>query len=158
MKKMKCPFCEDGQMSEASYVSVVRSGRRQLDIDGLLHHICDRCAQSLTDRRQMAHNRAVMQAAQERDVVASIDTTFLQTLRQQHDLTQRAASRLFGAGDSSFAKWESGQSKVSTPTALLLRCAAEVPGVIDHLAMLHGESSHRAASPEAPAPAAERHS
>ncbi|UXH77538.1 type II TA system antitoxin MqsA family protein [Roseateles amylovorans] len=140
MTSMKCPFCEDGQMVEQPYDTFVRSGRRNIQIEGLQHFLCDRCDQSLTNRRQTAHNRSVMQAAQDRDVITSVDAAFLQALRARHDLTQRAASRLFGAGESSFAKWESAQSAVSTPTALLLRCAAEVPGVIEHIAALRGEA------------------
>jgi hypothetical protein len=50
-------------------------------------------------------------------------------------LTQRNASKLFGAGDSAFGKWESGQLP-SGPAALLLQSAMHVPGVIQFLASL----------------------
>lgn len=147
MPSIPCPFCDGGRMHEQTYAIAVRAGRRSIAAQGLRHAVCDRCGESVENRTHTAHNAAVLQAAQNQDVVASVDATLLRTLRERHDLTQRSASRLFGAGESSFAKWESGQSAMSTPTALLLRCALEVPGVMEHIAAMRGESLRHSEAP-----------
>jgi DNA-binding XRE family transcriptional regulator len=60
----------------------------------------------------------------------------LRNLRETWSLTQTEASKLFGAGKSAFAKWESGQSKLSTPTALLIQVAVHNSLVMPYLAKL----------------------
>jgi HTH-type transcriptional regulator/antitoxin MqsA len=51
----------------------------------------------------------------------------IRAIRQRCGLTQREAGLLFGTGEKSFEKYESGEIQPSAPTKLLLRLAWEHP-------------------------------
>lgn len=138
MTSHKCPHCAPGMMEEQAYKKVVKKGRQAVHVDGLLKFVCASCSGEAVTRLQFKLNRErvaeAIRIASERVVTPS----FLRDLREQYQLSQRAASQLFGAGESSFGKWEAEQIAISTPTSLLLRCAADVSGVMDYLAELSG--------------------
>lgn len=138
MNTLKCPHCADGVMSEVVCSKAVRQGRRTVQVAGLKKYLCSTCQGDMLSRAQMKANDARVEEALAREVEASVDVVMLKDLRERFDLTQRQASRLFGAGDSAFAKWESGQTAMSRPAVLLVRCANEVGGVMEHLASLQG--------------------
>jgi putative zinc finger/helix-turn-helix YgiT family protein len=138
MSTLKCPHCADGVMSEVVYSKPVRQGRRSVQVEGLKKYLCATCQGDLVSRAQMKANDTRIDEALAHAVEASVDAVMLKGLREQFDLTQKQASRLFCAGDSAFAKWESGQTALSGPATLLVRCALEVRGVMEHLASLQG--------------------
>lgn len=51
----------------------------------------------------------------------------IRAIRERCGLTQREAGRLFGSGEKSFEKYESGEIQPSEPTKRLLRLAMERP-------------------------------
>jgi HTH-type transcriptional regulator/antitoxin MqsA len=51
----------------------------------------------------------------------------IRAIRQRCGLTQREAGLLFGAGEKSFEKYESGEIQPSAPTKRLLKLAMEKP-------------------------------
>jgi HTH-type transcriptional regulator/antitoxin MqsA len=51
----------------------------------------------------------------------------IRAIRQRRGLTQREAGLLFGAGEKSFEKYESGEIRPSAPTKRLLGLAMERP-------------------------------
>lgn len=138
MNAMKCLHCIDGTMQEESYSKAVKKGRKSFQVEGLKRFSCDACGGELITRAQFKENNRLVDDAVNRDTEQCVGTEDLRCFRVQYDLTQREASTLFGAGQSSFAKWESGQCAMSTPAALLVRCALDVPGVVLHLAALQG--------------------
>lgn len=138
MNSMKCPHCVSGTMQELLYEKAVQAGRRKVSVAGLKRFACDNCAGELVSRAQMRENNSLIAQATDRESVGLVDAAMLKGMREKFDLTQKDASFLFGAGESSFAKWESGQSAMSTPAALLVHCAVNVPGVVEHLASVRG--------------------
>jgi DNA-binding transcriptional regulator YiaG len=126
-------------MTEQSYGKLVKHGRKNVQVEGLKRFACDTCAGELISRAQLKDNDRIIDAAVNRELAQCVDADALRQLRIRHDLTQREASCLFGAGESSFAKWESGQCALSTPAALLVRCALDIPGVVEHLVHIRGD-------------------
>jgi putative zinc finger/helix-turn-helix YgiT family protein len=99
--------------------------------------VCGSCGEAVVPLTLYDHNQKRMEAALA-GTAAAVSRGLLKRLRETYDLSQRDASRLFGAGEAAFAKWESGQSEMSDPAALLVQCAISVPGVMEHLASLAG--------------------
>lgn len=130
----QCEFCGAQSVAELTYEDRVSAGRKRLSLTGLLKMECSVCGMEFVTEAQMAHNHELFDAALS-GVPESITVGDLRGLRGQWDLTQRSASSLFGAGESAFAKWESGQLP-SGPTSLLLQCAIHVSGVMEYLAAL----------------------
>lgn len=127
-----CPFCEEGSAVEFEYSAKVKFGRRMVLVEGLKKTVCDFCgSESVPDAFHDVNLSLIRNAG---DVCrGAVSAGMLRSLREDWELTQVEASKLFGAGKSSFAKWESGQAKMSTPAALLIQVAMNVPGVMSYL-------------------------
>ncbi|WP_374317203.1 type II TA system antitoxin MqsA family protein [Aquabacterium sp.] len=130
-----CPFCEEGNAVEVEYSTRIKLGRRMVVVEGLKKTVCEVCASESVPEELHDVNLALINQAG--DVCrGAVSAGMLRALREDWDLTQVDASKLFGAGKSSFAKWESGQAKISTPAALLVQVAMNVPGVMPYLGKL----------------------
>lgn len=132
--KHTCDFCASTDVAEVLYEDKVAVGRRRVLLSGLRKMECPSCGHEYMDADQVAHNHALFDASTSA-TAGQVFSGLLRNIRDRWALTQRTASALFGAGENSFAKWESGQLP-SGPTALLLQCAAHVPGVVEYLARL----------------------
>ena len=60
-------------------------------------------------------------------MVPRIGSTSIRAIRQRCGLTQREAGLVFGTGEKSFEKYESGEIQPSAPTKRLLKLAMERP-------------------------------
>jgi HTH-type transcriptional regulator / antitoxin MqsA len=72
---------------------------------------------------QMARRTAKAMAKGEKVFVPVV----IRAIRERCGLTQRQAGKVFGTGEKSFEKYESGESKLSGPTKRLLKLAMEKP-------------------------------
>ena len=132
-----CPFCEEGSTKEVEFSQEIKAGRKSVLVTGLKKRVCTLCQSESVPAALHDQNMDLVEAAQER-VKNLVPTAGLRTLRERWDLSQKVASRIFGAGPSSFGKWESGQSSMSTPAALLVKVALRFPLVVPYLAKLAG--------------------
>jgi putative zinc finger/helix-turn-helix YgiT family protein len=132
--KHTCVFCGHLEVVEVVYDERVTAGRRKVAVTGLRKMECSSCGHEYVEQDQLSYNQSLIEATSV--TPGQVGIGLLRNLRDRWALTQRAASNLFGAGQNSFAKWESGQLP-SGPTALLLQCAANVPGVVEYLARLN---------------------
>ena len=129
-----CPLCQS-VCQQVVHGHTMRFGRRTIGLDGLRKWVCGECGFEFNDETQSAHNLQIIEEAT-RSHQGATTPGMLRKLRRHWGLTQATASRIFGAGPSSFAKWESGQSRMSQPSALLIQAATHVPGVMTYLAAL----------------------
>jgi putative zinc finger/helix-turn-helix YgiT family protein len=134
-----CPFCEEGRTDEVVYSQVFRLGRKAITVEGLRKRVCTQCHSESVPGYLHDHNLDLVQQAEER-LPGFAPLSALRSLRERWELSQKAASIIFGAGSSSFGKWESGQSSMSTPSALLVKVALRFPQVVPYLAKLAGVS------------------
>jgi len=135
--KHTCPYCDVGDLCEVEYTGDIKSGRVVVSVPGLLKLVCQECGEESIPLELYDRNFALIKEATE-NLQGAVSRGLLRRLREIWGVSQRDASRLFGAGLSSFGKWESGQAKMSTPAALLVQCALNVPGVVPYLARLAG--------------------
>ncbi len=131
----RCPFCQTGNTEVVTYSSDIKFGRRTINVTGLKKYVCTHCASESVPAQMHDENLDLILKAEEA-TQGAVSTGLLRLLREQWSLTQVEASKLFGAGKSSFAKWESAQTKMSTPTALLIQVASHIPEVVPYLAKL----------------------
>jgi len=136
--KTSCVFCGENTLEQVHFSEKIAHGRRKHVVEGLLKMRCANCGEEVVNDAQSVHNLALTEASAS-TTQAAIYPGFIRSLREAWNLTQRQAARLFGAGETSVAKWEGGQVP-SGPAALLLQCAVSVPGVMEHLSTLAGMS------------------
>ena len=130
-----CPYCEVGHPEEVHYSEVVKAGRKSIAVQGLSKLVCSLCEGESIPLDMYERNSTLVTNAMAQSRGA-VSRGLLRRLRETWNLGQREASKLFGAGPSSFAKWESGQAQLSTPSALLVQCAIKFPPVMEYLADL----------------------
>jgi putative zinc finger/helix-turn-helix YgiT family protein len=135
--KVACPICDVGKVSRVVYTHSLKAGRRTVLVDGCLKMVCEHCGEESISLEMHDHNAKLIEAALAA-TPAAVSRGLLKLLRETFELSQRDASKMFGAGDAAFAKWESGQTEMSEPAALLVQCALHVPGVMELLATLAG--------------------
>lgn len=129
-----CAFCDSPDVAEVKHDEKVAVGRKRLQLTGLLKMACPSCGEEYVTDAQLEHNHALFEEAMTLTAEA-VTVGQMRSFRAHWNLTQRTASALFGAGESAFGKWESGQLP-SGPAALLLQCALHVTGVTEYLARL----------------------
>lgn len=149
-KIFHCDVCGAASAKVVSYTEKLKIGRRAISVLGLQKLVCPECGGESVPLEWIDQNSALFLAAENahRDLVTR---GAFRKFREQWGLTQQDASKLFGAGASAFAKWESGQSNISTPSALLFKSADRFPEVCVYLA----ESAQVALRPAQP-PAAKK--
>lgn len=130
-----CPLCEEGVAREEVYSADIKVGRKTICVEGLRKSVCELCGGETVFEEQLKNNDELYQKAVSKDR-GTVSVGMLRSLRDEWCLTQTEASQLFGAGANSFAKWESMQANLSTPSALLVRLAATYPEVVPYLASL----------------------
>lgn len=124
-------------MSKVGFTERLRLGRRSLLVEGLEKLVCAECDAEIVPPELHNKNLLMVESAIT-NAQREISRGMLVKFRRNWGLSQKSASLLIGAGGSSFAKWESGQSAVSGPAVLLIKAALHVPGVTEFLARIAG--------------------
>jgi putative zinc finger/helix-turn-helix YgiT family protein len=130
-----CPFCGEGVATEVAYSSTVKFGRKNILVEGLKKTVCSACNSESVPEQLYDQNHLLIQKAGEY-CQGAVSEEMLRDFRVEWSLTQAQASEMFGAGASSFAKWESQQTNISTPAALLVQVANKFPKVVVYLAAM----------------------
>jgi putative zinc finger/helix-turn-helix YgiT family protein len=130
----ECAYC-DGPCRLETYSSTLKQGRRSFAVTGLKKWVCTHCGGAHEDEYLSELNLNTLEAFTATQQGA-VTPGMLRKLRRTWGLTQSVASKMFGAGANSFAKWESSQSRISTPAALLIQTAFHVPQAMVFLARM----------------------
>lgn len=129
-----CPVCGAEALHDVIYSERRKVGRRTIEVFGLKKTECGACGADFVAAADHDSNAALVANYVAR-TQTGVTRGLLRQLRETWGLTQREASRIFGAGEAAFAKWESGK-ELSTPAALLVQVALNVRGVLPYLAKL----------------------
>jgi putative zinc finger/helix-turn-helix YgiT family protein len=129
-----CPVCGAVALQEVVFSERRKVGRRTIEVFGLKKSECSACGTDFVSPTDHDGNAALVARFVAR-TQTGITRGLLRQLRETWGLTQREASKVFGAGEAAFAKWESGR-ELSTPSALLVQVALNVRGVMPYLARL----------------------
>ena len=136
--QIACRYCHEGKMFNEIYDETFKFGRSSLFVEGLVRWRCNSCDSVMTNASQIEHNSELIEAVQQASP-AFVSLGTLREFREKYNLTQRDASKLIGAGEGAFGKYESGE-KLSAPTAKLIRVALALPEAAQQLAREAGMS------------------
>lgn len=130
-----CSYCNSAHTNEVEFTESFKVGRKQLEVAGMKKVVCSECQSESIPLDLLDFNQELFVAA-EATAKNIVSTGSLKEFREIWELSQKDASRIFGAGLSSFGKWESNQSNMSTPSALLIKVAYNFPEVVPFLSQL----------------------
>lgn len=134
-KTHHCSYCNSAHTHEVEFTESFKAGRKQLEVAGMKKIVCTKC-QSESIPLDLLDSNQELYVAAEAAATRIVSTGTLKEFRGIWELSQKDASRIFGAGLSSFGKWESNQSNMSTPAALLIKVAYNFPDVVPFLSQL----------------------
>lgn len=121
MKKMEkniCPFCGEGHLiRDTRDVEYTYKGAKLLIAQPVLY--CNECDESILEPKDMAFNRADLQAFRAR-IDGLLEPKQIQKIRKQIGLTQKQAADIFGGGHNAFSRYEKGETPPPKPLSLLL--------------------------------------
>ncbi|MGL5335870.1 MAG: type II toxin-antitoxin system MqsA family antitoxin [Enterovibrio sp.] len=118
MEKNICPFCGEGHLLRTTKdVEYTYKGAKLLIAQPGLY--CDECDESILEPKDMAFNRADLQAFRAR-IDGLLEPKQIQKIRKQIGLTQKQAADIFGGGHNAFSRYEKGETPPPKPLSLLL--------------------------------------
>jgi len=132
LKQIECRYCEEGQMSEETFVENIKIGRANHSVNGLVHYRCNVCDSVMTSAEQYEYNFDLIKNA-EKLSVNYVPIAALRDFRDRLCLSQRDAGKLIGVGEAAFGKYETG-ARLSAPTAKLIRVLSTFPEAVRMLA------------------------
>lgn len=124
-QKEACPICGEGSLSNASYVRKVEHNGKHGSITTHMS-ICDTCGCEQASPSQVRDNRREFTAFQKR-AESRLSGKEIKQIRTKLNLKQSEASKLFGGGTNSFAKYEADDVTQSDAMDKLIRICSEVP-------------------------------
>lgn len=128
-----CPACGEGKLVAQSHISEQDIDGYRFTVSGLLHSVCNHCAERFTSPDQSRHNKRTVEKARagvvtKRDRSQRLAPAAIHAIRKKLGLTQGQAARVFGGGANAFSKYELGAVAPSIGMEKLLRLADSVPG------------------------------
>lgn len=114
-----CPICGEGHVTEQ--VQMVESEYKGQKEELPLHFkLCDTCTSDFAGAAESKLNKRVLMAFRKR-VDGLLTGAEITALRQQYNLTQGHAAKLFGGGPVAFSKYENDDVSQSESMDTLLR-------------------------------------
>ncbi len=146
-KDLRCPICEEGNLSEKVSKQRVDYKGRTAELD-LHFSVCDSCGSEQADAGQVRMNKRSMTRFKKL-VDGLLAGSEVRSVRQKLGLTQSDAAKIFGGGPVAFSKYEADDVAQSEAMDKLLRVVSEVSEAFDYLTKRAGlysvRSIHRAA-------------
>lgn len=132
-----CLICGEGHLHQTIEMNPVTYNgvTKELPLYG---STCDVCGSEQADAEDTRMNKRAMQEFK-REVDGLLSGAEIAAIREQYDITQKQAAKIFGGGPVAFSKYESGDVIQSEPmNNLLLICRENVDAFIS-LASKAGE-------------------
>lgn len=130
-KDLRCPICEEGNLSEEISKNRVDYKGETAELD-LHFSVCDSCGSEQVNAGQSRLNKRYMVAFKKR-VDGFLTGSEVRSVRENLGLRQSDAARIFGGGPVAFSKYEADDVTQSEAMDRLLRVAAKVPEAFDYL-------------------------
>jgi HTH-type transcriptional regulator/antitoxin MqsA len=147
-----CPICGEGHVTEQ--VQMVESEYKgQKEELPLYFKLCDTCTSDFAGAAESKLNKRVLMAFRKR-VDGLLTGAEITALRQQYNLTQGHAAKLFGGGPVAFSKYEnddvSQSESMDTLLRLIRRSAAAFWELVDEKGMRAEFVVEKAVAPARP--------
>ncbi|NZD46864.1 type II TA system antitoxin MqsA family protein [Sphaerotilus sulfidivorans] len=94
---------------------------------------CPACDESITDMAETERVMREMQAFHKQVNAATVDPSFIASVRKKLDLGQREAAQLFGGGVNAFSRYETGKTRPPLALGKLLKMLDRHPELLDEV-------------------------
>ncbi len=115
-----CPACEIGTLAARVSDRSIRFEGHQLRVQNLHYSECSTCGEKVVLPAQSKRNE-IAYADAKKAYLGLWSSGKIESFRKQWELTQNAASKLFGGGANAFSKYERGEVIHTKAMDLLMR-------------------------------------
>ncbi len=133
---MKCPTCETGSLVDAVRdVPYIYKGKKTV-IKAVKGKFCDnpKCREVVMDMGESVRTSKEMLEFNKKVNAELTPIDLLTQVRQQLDLTQQEAAKVFGGGANAFSRYESGKTKPPVALVKLFKVLSKHPDLFQEIA------------------------
>ena len=127
---MKCPVCGAAELIRDSRDIAYTYKGESTVISAVTADFCNACDESITDASQTKRVMDLMLAFNKQVNAASVDPSYITTVRKKLDLDQREAAEIFGGGVNAFSRYENGKTKPPLALVKLLKMLDRHPDLL----------------------------
>lgn len=127
---MKCPSCGAAELvRDTRDIAYTYKGETTM-LPAVTADFCNACDESITDASQTKRVMDLMLTFNKQVNAASIDPSYITTVRKKLDLDQREAAEIFGGGVNAFSRYENGKTKPPLALVKLLKMLDRHPDLL----------------------------
>ena len=127
---MKCPVCGAAELiRDTRDIAYTYKGETTM-LPAVTADFCNACDESITDASQTKRVMDLMLTFNKQVNAASIDPSYITTVRKKLDLDQREAAEIFGGGVNAFSRYENGKTKPPLALVKLLKMLDRHPDLL----------------------------
>ena len=141
---MKCPSCGIGNLVESERdVPYTYKGKKTV-LKAVKGRFCDnrKCREIVLDKDGSARTSRTMLEFNKKVNAELTPIALLTQVREQFELTQQQAAKVFGGGPNAFSRYESGKTKPSVALVKLFKVLKEHPELFEEIA--EGDADRKA--------------
>ena len=127
---MKCPVCGAAELiRDTRDIAYTYKGETTI-LPAVTADFCNACDESITDASQTKRVMDLMLTFNKQVNAASVDPSYITTVRKKLDLDQREAAEIFGGGVNAFSRYENGKTKPPLALVKLLKMLDRHPDLL----------------------------
>jgi HTH-type transcriptional regulator/antitoxin MqsA len=127
---MKCPSCGAAELiRDTRDIAYTYKGETTM-LPAVTADFCNACDESITDASQTKRVMDLMLTFNKQVNAASVDPSYITTVRKKLDLDQREAAEIFGGGVNAFSRYENGKTKPPLALVKLLKMLDRHPDLL----------------------------
>ena len=127
---MKCPVCGAANLiRDTRDIAYTYKGESTV-LPAVTADFCTACDESITDASQTKRVMDLMLAFNKQVNAASVDPSYITTVRKKLNLDQREAAEIFGGGVNAFSRYENGKTKPPLALVKLLKMLDRHPDLL----------------------------
>lgn len=127
---MKCPVCGAANLiRDTRDIAYTYKGESTM-LAAVTADFCTACDESITDASQTKRVMDLMLAFNKQVNAASVDPSYITTVRKKLNLDQREAAEIFGGGVNAFSRYENGKTKPPLALVKLLKMLDRHPDLL----------------------------
>ena len=127
---MKCPVCGAANLiRDTRDIAYTYKGVSTM-LPAVTADFCTACDESITDASQTKRVMDLMLSFNKQVNAASVDPSYITTVRKKLDLDQREAAEIFGGGVNAFSRYENGKTKPPLALVKLLKILDRHPDLL----------------------------
>ena len=127
---MKCPVCGAAELIRDTRDIAYTYKGETTKLPAVTADFCNACDESITDASQTKRVMDLMVAFNKQVNAASVDPSYITTVRKKLDLDQREAAEIFGGGVNAFSRYENGKTKPPLALVKLLKMLDRHPDLL----------------------------